>query len=146
MEKLNEIVIEYKINNLNKNFDIMKNDIGEMKKDMGAMKNDFGEMKKDMGAMKNDICEMKNTMDTLLLFSFSKDAYCPANQKIKMRNILEKQREKILRKFNNSNPNNKINNQINKNISTPIREKKIKTPTKKDKPAFSNKSPKNKRK
>ena len=143
--------IEFKMNILNNKFWAMKNDIGGMKDDIGSMKKDIGAMKKDIGAMKKDIGAMKkviggmkhdiggmkNTMDTLLLISFSKDSDCPVKEKIKIQNILKKQRETFLRKFNNSNPSNKINNQINPNIATPIREKKIKTPPKKDKSIFS---------
>ena len=136
--------IEFKMNILNNKFWAMKNDIGgmkvdirSMKKDIGAMKKDIGAMKKDIGGMKHDIGGMKNTMDTLLLISFSKDSDCSVKEKIKIQNILKKQRETFLRKFNNSNPSNTINNQINPNIATPIREKKIKTPPKKDKSIFS---------
>ncbi len=101
----------------------------------------LGKINNDIVDIKEDIGEMKNTMDTLLLLSLSKDTYCPVNQKIKINNILKKQREKILRKFNNTNPNNEIDNQINPNIpnnASPIR-KKIKTHLKNDKPLFSNK-------
>jgi len=122
--------IEFKMNILNNKFWAMKNDIGGMKVDIKSMKKDIGAMKKDIGGM-------KNTMDTLLLLSFSKDSDCSVKEKIKIQNILKKQRETFLRKFNNSNQSNKINNQINPNIATPIREKKIKTPPKKDKSIFS---------
>lgn len=129
--------IEFKMNILNNKFWAMKNDIGGMKVDIRSMKKDIGAMKKDIGGMKHDIGGMKNTMDTLLLISFSKDSDCSVKEKIKIQNILKKQRETFLRKFNNSNPSNTINNQINPNIATPIREKKIKTPPKKDKSIFS---------
>ena len=120
--------IEFKMNILNNKFWAMKNDIGGMKVDIRSMKKDIGAMKKDIGGMKHDIGGMKNTMDTLLLISFSKDSDCSVKEKIKIQNILKKQRETFLRKFNNSNPSNTINNQINPNI---------KTPPKKDKSIFS---------
>ena len=126
--------VKEKLNEINKdleNFD-KKDQLNTIESKINKLNINFGTMKKDIG-------EIKDTMNSLLLISLSKDTYCPVNQRIKISKILQKQREKILRNFNNSNPNNKINNQINPNIATPIREKKLKTPPKKDKPAFSNK-------
>ena len=124
--------VKEKLNEINKdleNFD-KKDQLNTIESKINKLNINFGTMKKDIG-------EIKDTMNSLLLISLSKDTYCPVNQRIKISKILQKQREKILRNFNNSNPNNKINNQINPNIATPIREKKIKTPPKKDKSIFS---------
>jgi len=55
---------------------------------------EFGGMKDDISDIKQNIEKMKDTMDTILLFTLSKDANCPYNQRIKINYILKK-KEKI---------------------------------------------------
>ena len=81
-------------------------------------------------------------MDTILLFTLSKDANCPYNQRIKINNILKKKRENIISKFIKDNPNDANNNQINANIpinTIPTRKIKINSSFKNDNPFFNKK-------
>ena len=106
-----------------------------IEKKLDKLNDDFGEMKIKMGTI-ND------TLDTILLISLSKDDHCPNNQKIKINNIIKKQRENIIRKFTNANSYNAHNNQNNANIqlnNTPIRGMKIKASLNNNNPVFYNK-------
>ena len=106
-----------------------------IEKKLDKLNDDFGEMKIKMGTI-ND------TLDTILLISLSKDDHSPNNQKIKINNIIKKQRENIIRKFTNANSYNARNNQNNANIqlnNTPIRGMKIKASLNNNNPVFYNK-------
>ena len=96
----------------------------------------------EFAEIKQNIGKLNDTMDTILLITLSKDTNCPYNQRIKINNILKKQRENIIRKFIKDNPNNGNNNQINDNIpinTIPARKIKINSSFKNHNPFFNKK-------
>ena len=120
----------------------MENDIKAMKNDIKEMKDNIKGMKRDISDIKQNIGKMNDTMDTILLITLSKDTNWPNNQRIKINNFLKKQRENIIHKYTNTNPNNVNNNQIMANIpinTTPAGKIKIKATFKNDNPVFDNK-------
>jgi len=96
----------------------------------------------EFAEIKQNIGKLNDTMVTILLITLSGDAGCPHNQRIKINNILKKQRENIIRKFIKNNPNNANNNQINANIpinTTQARKIKINSSFKNDNLFFNKK-------
>jgi len=96
----------------------------------------------EFAEIKQNIGKLNDTMDTILLITLSGNAGCPYNQRIKINNILKKQRENIIRKFIKNNPNNANNNLINANIpinTTQARKIKINSSFKNDNLFFNKK-------
>ena len=89
--------------------------------------------------IKQNIGKLNDTMDTILLFTLSKDTNCPYNQRIKINNILKKKRENIILRYTNPNQNITSNKHNNANIpisTTPARKIKINSSFKNNNPAF----------
>jgi len=128
-----------KIQESRNSFNKLRNKLKEINLDDHDAKTRLYNIENKTNKLLDGFADIKETMDTILLFALSKDINCPYNQRIKINNILKKQREKIILRYMNANQNNTSNKHINANYpisTTPARKIKINSSFKNNNPAF----------